>query len=179
MREKYFEIVMNRLERFTQQSIRDFITLKRGIPLVLKNMITTLNVPIMFLRFTQQSIRDFITLKRGMPWSQEYDYYSQYIICMYQFSRKCFFFSAHPVFNCCLHYSQVTVDPQKSIDYVRRNRNKKVIYRSFVTNSNNNITVGFSFHALVNSGIVHPTAVLMCPFIAATTGTNIGFRDLN
>ena len=37
--------------------------------------------------------------------------------------------------NCRLYYSQVTVDPQKSIDYVQRNRNKKVIYRSFVTNS--------------------------------------------
>ena len=41
----------------------------------------------------------------------------------------------HPLQNCRLYYSQVTVDPQKSIDYVQRNRNKKVIYRSFVTNS--------------------------------------------
>jgi hypothetical protein len=40
---------------------------------------------------------------------------------------------AHPLPNCRLYYSQVTVDPQKSIDYVQRNRNKKVIYRSFVT----------------------------------------------
>ena len=64
-------------------------------------------------------------------------------------------------------YSQVTVDPQKSIDYVQRNRNKKIIYRSFVTNSYNNITSGSSFNALVNSGIVHPTAVLICPFIGA------------
>jgi hypothetical protein len=41
----------------------------------------------------------------------------------------------HPLGNCRLYYFQVTVDPQKSIDYVERNRNKKVIYRSFVTNS--------------------------------------------
>jgi len=68
--------------------------------------------------------------------------------------------------NCRLYYSQVTVDPQKSIDYVQRNRNKKVIYRSFVTNSYTNTTAGSSFNALVNSGIVHPTAVLICPFIA-------------
>ena len=33
-------------------------------------------------------------------------------------------------------------------------------------------------HALVNSGIVHPTAVLICPFVAATTGANSGFGDL-
>ena len=71
----------------------------------------------------------------------------------------------HPLANCRLYYSQVTVDPQKSIDYVQRNRNKKVIYRSFVTNSWTNITSGSSFNALVNSGIVHPTAVLICPFI--------------
>jgi hypothetical protein len=31
----------------------------------------------------------------------------------------------HPLPNCRLYYSQVTVDPQKSIDYVQRNRNKK------------------------------------------------------
>ena len=39
----------------------------------------------------------------------------------------------HPLANCRLYYSQVTVDPQKSIDHVQRNRNKKVIYRSFVS----------------------------------------------
>jgi hypothetical protein len=42
-----------------------------------------------------------------------------------------------PVSAWSAQYSQVTVDPQKSIDYVQRNRNKKVIYRSFVTNSCN------------------------------------------
>ena len=83
----------------------------------------------------------------------------------------------HPLANCRLYYSQVTVDPQKSIDHVQRNRNKKVIYRSFVTNSYTNITTGSSFNALVNSGIVHPTAVRICPFIGATTGTNSGFGD--
>jgi hypothetical protein len=80
----------------------------------------------------------------------------------------------HPLTNCRLYYSQVTVDPQKAIDYVQRNRNKKVIYRSFVTNSYTNIASGSSFNALVNSGIFHPTAILICPFIAATI---TGFTD--
>jgi len=71
---------------------------------------------------------------------------------------------AHPLPNCRLYYSEVTVEPQKSIDYVQRNRNKKVIYRSFVTNSYKNITVGSLFNALVNSEIVHPTADLNCPY---------------
>jgi hypothetical protein len=81
----------------------------------------------------------------------------------------------HPLTNCRLYYSQVTVDPQKSNDYVQRNRNKKVIYLRFVTNSWTNITAGSSFNALVNSGIVHPTAVLICPFLAAVNSS--GFED--
>jgi hypothetical protein len=81
-----------------------------------------------------------------------------------------------PLTNCHLYYSQVTVDPQKSIDYVQRNRNKKVIFRSFVTNSYNSISVGSSFNALVNSGIVHPTAVLICPFTATVNSS--GFGDI-
>ena len=80
----------------------------------------------------------------------------------------------HPLLNCRLYYSQVTVVPQKSIDYVQPNRNEKVIYRSFVTNSYNNITSGSSFNALVNSGIVHPTAVLICPFIRAAAASGFG-----
>jgi hypothetical protein len=117
---------------------------------------------------------------------------SYYIICRYQFSRKCFSTPsthtlyahplpncrlycsrtpttslagislaanvlAHPLHSCRLYYSQVTVDPQKSIDYLQRNRNKKVMYRSFVTNNYRNITSGSSYNALVKSGIVHPT----------------------
>jgi hypothetical protein len=33
---------------------------------------------------------------------------------------------AHPLPNCRLYYSQVTAEPQKSIQYVQRNRNKKL-----------------------------------------------------
>jgi len=84
---------------------------------------------------------------------------------------------SHPLTNCRLYYSSITVDTEKAIDYVQRNRNKKVIFRSFVTNSYNNIGTGSSFNALVNSGIIHPTGILICPFIAATTGSNACFGD--
>lgn len=80
----------------------------------------------------------------------------------------------HPLPNCRLYYSSITVDPQKSIDYVQRNRNKKVIYRSFVTNSYTNIAVGGSFNALVNSGIIHPTGILICPFIGSVASSGFG-----
>jgi hypothetical protein len=50
------------------------------------------------------------------------------------------FVLAHPLPNCRLYYSQVTVEPQKPMDYVQRNRNQEVISKSFVTNSYNSIT---------------------------------------
>ena len=65
-------------------------------------------------------------------------------------------------------------NPQKYLDYVQQNRNKKLVYRTFVTNTYNNIGAGNSFNALVNSGIVHPTGVLLVPFIASTLNSAFG-----
>jgi hypothetical protein len=45
----------------------------------------------------------------------------------------------HPLGNCRLYYSQITLDPQKSITYTNMNLNKKVVYRTFVSNQYNNI----------------------------------------
>ena len=82
----------------------------------------------------------------------------------------------HPLRNCRLYYSQIVVNPQKSLDYVQRNRNKKVVCRTVVTNTyKNNFGVGSSFNALINSGIVHPTGVRLVPFI--TSVQNSGFGD--
>ena len=39
----------------------------------------------------------------------------------------------------------------------------------------NNITVGSSFNSLINSGIVYPTAVLICPFIASVLSTGFDY----
>ena len=44
-----------------------------------------------------------------------------------------------------------------------------------VTNTYKKIGVGSSFNALINSGIVHPTGVLLVPFIASVQ--NLGFGD--
>ena len=82
---------------------------------------------------------------------------------------------AHPLGNCRLFYSQIMLDPQKSITYTNANLNKKVIYRTFVSNQYNNIAKNSSFNQLINSGIVHPTGVLIVPFIGSQTG--IGFGD--
>jgi hypothetical protein len=59
------------------------------------------------------------------------------------------------------------LDPQKSITYTNANLNKKVIYRTFVSNQYNNIAKNSSFNQFINSGIVHPTGVLIVPFIGS------------
>jgi len=82
---------------------------------------------------------------------------------------------AHPLANCRLYYSQMVLDPQKSLSYVDLNRNKKVVYRTFCSNMYLNIQKGSSFNQLINSGIVHPTGVLIVPFIG--TSATAGFTD--
>ena len=44
--------------------------------------------------------------------------------------------AADPLQNCRLYYSQIQMDPQNAITYNHANTNKKVIYRTFVTNNN-------------------------------------------
>jgi len=83
--------------------------------------------------------------------------------------------AAHPLPNCRLYYSQITLDPQKSITYLNTNLNKKVVYRTFVSNQYNNIAKGSNFNQLINSGIVHPTGCLIVPFIGSVA--NSGFGD--
>ena len=78
--------------------------------------------------------------------------------------------ASHPLLNCRLYYSQILVDPLKSIDYIKQNQQKKVIYRTFVSNIYNNIGSGNAFNSLINSGIVHPTGVLIVPFISSSAG---------
>ena len=86
--------------------------------------------------------------------------------------------AAHPLGNCRLYYSQITLDPQKSITYTNMNLNKKVIYRTFVSNQYNNIAANSSFNQLINSGIVYPTGVLIVPFIGSqSSGAERGFGD--
>jgi hypothetical protein len=85
--------------------------------------------------------------------------------------------ASHPLLNCRLYYSQIVVHPEKSIKYVEQNRNKKVIYRTFVSNIYNNIGAGNAFNSLINSGIVHPTACLIVPFLGANPAADGGFGD--
>ena len=77
--------------------------------------------------------------------------------------------AAHPLQNCRLYYSQIQMEPQHAITYNNANTNKKVIYRTFVTNNYPAIAAGGNFNQLINSCIVHPTGVLIVPFLGAVT----------
>lgn len=83
----------------------------------------------------------------------------------------------HPLTNCRLYYSQIQMNPQHAITYNNANKSKKVIYRTFVTNNYPQVAASGSFNQLINSGIVHPTGVLIVPFLAGVTGTNGGLGD--
>ena len=85
--------------------------------------------------------------------------------------------AAHPLTNCRLYYSQIQMNPQHAITYNNANKSKKVIYRTFVTNNYPQVAASGSFNQLINSGIVHPTGVLIVPFLAGVTGTNGGLGD--
>jgi hypothetical protein len=66
---------------------------------------------------------------------------------------------------------------QHAITYNNSNTNKKVIYRNFVTNNYPPTAAAGSFNQSINSGIVHPTGVLIVSFLAPVTGTNSGLGD--
>ena len=85
--------------------------------------------------------------------------------------------AAHPLQNCRLYYSQIQMDPQRTKTYNNSNTNKKVIYRTFVTNNYPPVAALGSFNKLINSGIVHPTGVLIVPSLAPVTGTSGGLGD--
>jgi hypothetical protein len=63
------------------------------------------------------------------------------------------------------------MDPQKAANYNNSNTNKRGIYRTFVTNNYPPDSSSASFNQLIHSGIVHPTGVLIVPFLAPVRGT--------
>ena len=76
--------------------------------------------------------------------------------------------ASHNMPACRIYYSQIVIEPQKALNYISENRNKKVVFKTFITNQyNNQATAGGNFNALVNSGIVHPTGLLLVPYISS------------
>ena len=76
--------------------------------------------------------------------------------------------ASNQINTCRIYYSQITMNPIKALTYVESNRNKKVVYRNIISNQYNDTKASSSFNQLINSGIVHPTGVLIVPFISST-----------
>ena len=74
--------------------------------------------------------------------------------------------------TCRIYYSQIQIDNQKALTYVEQNRNKKVVYRTVLTNQYNK--VGNSFNQLINSGVVHPVGILIVPYISSSVAAGFG-----
>ena len=74
----------------------------------------------------------------------------------------------HPLASCKYYYSQITMSPELDVKYAESNRNKKVVYRTMLSNNFNTISPGASFSQLVNGGIKNMVGVLIIPLISAS-----------
>jgi hypothetical protein len=82
--------------------------------------------------------------------------------------------ASHPLPACRIYYSQITMQPALAEEYILSNRAKKCIYRTVLTNQYNNITSGGNFNQLISSGIVHPTGVLIVPYVSSQATYSLG-----
>jgi hypothetical protein len=82
--------------------------------------------------------------------------------------------ASHLLPSCRIYYSQVTIRPELALSYIDNHRAKKCIYQTVLTNQFNAVGVGANFNQIISSGVVHPTAVLIVPFVAATASFSLG-----
>lgn len=80
---------------------------------------------------------------------------------------------AHPLLNCRIYYSQITLKPELLLEYVNNNKAKKVCYRTFITSFAPNIASGGTYSSIISAGITHPTSVLIIPFVASNTTSGL------
>jgi hypothetical protein len=81
--------------------------------------------------------------------------------------------ASHSLTSCRVYYSQVTIQPDLAETYILNNRAKKCIYRTVLTNQFS-VGAGGNFNQLVSSGVVHPTALLIVPYVASTATFSLG-----
>ena len=82
--------------------------------------------------------------------------------------------ASHPLPACRIYYSQITLQPSFAEEYILNNRAKKCIYRTSLTNQYNNISAGGNFNQLISSGIVHPTGILIVPYVSSQATYSFG-----
>ncbi len=72
------------------------------------------------------------------------------------------------------YYSQIILQGSKIEEYRDNNRAKKCIYRTVLTNQYNNIGSAANFNQLISSGIVHPTGILIVPYVSSQAAFSFG-----
>jgi len=82
--------------------------------------------------------------------------------------------ASHPLPACRIYYSQIVIQPNLAEEYILANRAKKCIYRTILTNQYNNITAGGNFNQLISSGVVHPTGILIVPYVSSQASFSFG-----
>lgn len=82
--------------------------------------------------------------------------------------------ASHSLPACRIYYSQIIIQPNLAEEYILNNRAKKCIYRTVLTNQYNNTTPGGNFNQLISSGVVHPTAILIVPYVSSTASFSLG-----
>ena len=80
----------------------------------------------------------------------------------------------HSLAACRIYYSQITIQPALAEEYILANRAKKCIYRTSLTNQYTGITSGGNFNQLISSGIVHPTGILIVPYVSSSQPFGLG-----
>lgn len=80
---------------------------------------------------------------------------------------------AHPLLNCRIYYSQITMKTDLLLDYINNNKAKKVCYRTFITSFAPNISSGGTYSSIISAGITHPTSVLIVPYVASNTTSGL------
>lgn len=82
--------------------------------------------------------------------------------------------ASHPMPACRIYYSQIQLDPVKSVTYLETSRNKNVVFRNVLSNQFSGIGANNTFNQLLNAGITHPTGLLIVPYIGSTTTDGFG-----
>jgi hypothetical protein len=76
----------------------------------------------------------------------------------------------HPLPNCRLYYSQIAVEDSLALKYDSENHNKQIVFRGVTSSICPNVAAGSNYSQLINAGIVHPTGILLVPFLSKDTG---------
>ena len=73
----------------------------------------------------------------------------------------------NPMTSCRFYYSQIILNSSLAQTFVESNRNKKVVYRTILSNNYTNVQTG-TFNQLINGGIKNLVGVLIVPMIASS-----------